>query len=297
MSSPVCKEPLGCCKGGRVGNYVIREKVGQNVFRAAHVHSGQKLQCKKFPISRYLQSVAVYLHLPVHPSLPEITDTVVQDMMAYVFFDLSYGNMQTYVQTSRSLEEDEASQLFHQMVSAVAHCHCHDVVLRDLKLRRFVFKNKERSRLMLASLDDACIMDRCDDFLYGKHSCSIYYTSPEDLLEEGKYSGKAADVWSLGVMLYTILVGRYPFTGSDSSIIFKKIQRCSFNIPEILSPKARCLIQSILRQDPSERLRAEEILDHPWFSSPNSGNVWRSMIYCQDEDQMVPELCSCDPGS
>ncbi|XP_072546306.1 tribbles homolog 2-like [Salminus brasiliensis] len=292
MPSHRSTEAHGCLK--RVGEYVLFEKIGQSVFRATHIHSDQKLVCKVFPISRYLQSVAVYLYLPDHPNLTQITDIVVEDMMAYVFFGQSYGYLHTYVQTSRSLDEDEASALFHQMVSAVAHCHSNDVLLRDLKLRRFVFKNQERTSLMLTSLEDASVMDKWDDSVYGKHRCPVYYASPEGLLAEGKYSGKAADVWSLGVMLYTILVGRYPFSDSNSSVLFRKIQRCRFSLPEFLSPKARCLIQSILRLDPSERLTAQEILDHPWFSSPNSQKVWRSM-FLQDDDQMVPELCSYEP--
>ncbi|XP_017542437.1 tribbles homolog 2-like [Pygocentrus nattereri] len=291
MPSLLLTEPLSCPNGLQVGKNVLFETVGQNEFRAANVHSGQQLVCKVFPISRYLRSVAIYHHLPVHPNLSQLTETVVGETMAYVFFDLaSYGNMHTYVQTSRSLDEDEASRLFHQMVSVVAHCHNNDVVLRDLKLRKFLFKNPERTMLTLSNLEDAHMMEKGDDSVYGKHGCPVY-ASPEGLRAEGKYSGKAADVWSLGVALYIILVGRYPFSDSNSNMLFNKIQRCKFSLPDTLSPKARCLIQNILRLDPTERLTAEDILDHPWFSSLSSQKVWRSMFY-QDDDQMVPEFCS-----
>uniref|UniRef100_A0A8C6SDJ0 Tribbles homolog 2 n=1 Tax=Neogobius melanostomus TaxID=47308 RepID=A0A8C6SDJ0_9GOBI len=144
--------------------------------------------------------------------------------------------MHSFVRTCKKLREDEAARLFHQIVSAVAHCHDNGLVLRDLKLRKFVFKNEERSLVKLESLEDTYILDGLDDSLSDKHGCPAY-VSPEILNANGSYSGKAADVWSLGVMLYTILVGRYPFHDVEPGSLFTKIRRGHFNIPETLTPR------------------------------------------------------------
>lgn len=88
-------------------------------------------------------------------------------------------------------------------------------------------------------------------------------------------------------MLYTLLVGRYPFHDSDPTALFSKIRRGQFCIPDHISPKARCLIRSLLRREPSERLTAPEILLHPWFEA-----VLESGYGDQDvrvSDQVVPE--------
>lgn len=114
--------------------------------------------------------------------------------------------------------------------------------------------------MALCTLKDACITET-DDFVSGKHSCPLY-TSPESLQTESSYSGKASDVWTPGVMLYTIQVGHHLFTHTNLNGLYSKIQKCKFNLPELFSPKARCLICSILRLDPSERLMAEDILSH-----------------------------------
>ncbi|KAB0357083.1 hypothetical protein FD754_001239, partial [Muntiacus muntjak] len=144
------------------------------------------------------------------------------------------------------------------------------------------------TRVKLESLEDAYILRGDDDSLSDKHGCPAY-VSPEILNTNGSYSGKAADVWSLGVMLYTMLVGRYPFHDIEPSSLFSKIRRGQFNIPETLSPKAKCLIRSILRREPSERLTSQEILDHPWFSTDfsvsNSGYGAKEV-----SDQLVPDV-------
>lgn len=152
----------------------------------------------------------------------------------------------------------------------------------------FSFFFLHRTQLALCTLKDAYIIET-DDFVSGKHNCPLY-TSPESVQSESSYSGKASNVWTLGVMLYTILVGHHPFTHTHLSGLYSKILKCKFNLPELLSPKARCLICSILRLDPSERLTAEEILSHPWFSSTSySQYMWRMMFY-KEEDQKVPSV-------
>lgn len=88
-------------------------------------------------------------------------------------------------------------------------------------------------------------------------------------------------------MLYTLLVGRYPFHDSDPSALFSKIRRGQFCVPDHVSPKARCLIRSLLRREPAERLTAPEILLHPWFESVLEPGYSDSEI--GTSDQVVPE--------
>nr|XP_020040047.1 tribbles homolog 2 isoform X1 [Castor canadensis] len=300
-----------------IGKYLLLEPLeGDHVFRAVHLHSGEELVCKVFEISCYQESLAPCFCLSAHSNINQITEILLGETKAYVFFERSYGDMHSFVRTCKKLREEEAARLFYQIASAVAHCHDGGLVLRDLKLRKFIFKDEEswrgegwhvhllaksrvvksqllqerkgRTRVKLESLEDAYILRGDDDSLSDKHGCPAY-VSPEILNTNGSYSGKAADVWSLGVMLYTMLVGRYPFHDIEPSSLFSKIRRGQFNIPETLSPKAKCLIRSILRREPSERLTSQEILDHPWFSTDfsvsNSGYGAKEV-----SDQLVPDV-------
>ncbi|KAG7460720.1 hypothetical protein MATL_G00201830 [Megalops atlanticus] len=274
-----------------IGKYLLLEPLeGDHVFRAIHLHSGEDFVCKVCDITRYQETLAAYFCLSEHQNINQIVEILLGDTKAYVFFEKSHGDMHSFVRTCKKLREDEAARLFHQIASAVAHCHDNRLVLRDLKLRKFVFKNEDRSLVKLESLEDACILQGEGDALSDKHGCPAY-VSPEILSGSGSYSGRAADVWSLGVMLYTMLVGRYPFHDVEPGSLFSKIRRGQFSLPETLTPKARCLIRSILRRDPAERLTSREILEHPWFSSEIQAS---GQGYGKNEkgapDQLVPDV-------
>lgn len=81
---------------------------------------------------------------------------------------------------------------------------------------------------------------------------------------------------------------RYPFNDMEHSQLFAKISRGHFTIPDCLSSRARCLIRSLLRRDPSERITSEDILFHPWLSREERDWTSRSC------DQQVPECSMFD---
>lgn len=74
----------------------------------------------------------------------EIVEVLVAEKHTYMFFERSYGDLHSYVRTRRRLKESEALQLFRQVVTAVKHCHENGIILRDLKLRKFVFKDPQK---------------------------------------------------------------------------------------------------------------------------------------------------------
>ena len=149
-----------------------------------------------------------------------------------------------------------------------------------------------RSHVVLESLEDASILSSDDDSLCDKHGCPAY-VSPEILNTSSSYSGKCADIWSLGVILYTMLVGRYPFHDKDPSVLFGKIRCGKFNIPDSVSPQAKCLIRSLMRVDPTERLTADEVLEHPWFHNFHDKIAPTRSGKIQD-DQLVPDMSIAD---
>lgn len=139
-----------------------------------------------------------------------------------------------------------------------------------------------RTRLCLHTLDDAHLQDGTD-ILTDRHGCPAYIC-PE-MLQPGSYSGQAADLWSLGIILYTLLVGHYPFFDTNPQNLFSKIRSGYYPMPENVSSLAKSVISSLLAYDPSKRVPAEAILEHPWFRKATDDPP----AYCTPPaDQTVP---------
>nr|XP_057910530.1 tribbles homolog 2-like [Doryrhamphus excisus] len=280
----------------RVGSYFLFERYeGEETYRAVHADTQQEFTCQILPLHGYQEKLAAYARLGRHDNICSLQDTVIGPDSVHVFLPPHHGDMHAHLRSSKRLGEEEAELLFAQMLNAVAHCHRRGVVLRDVKLRRFVFTDRFRTRVALLGLNDCVVLQRDDDSLTDRHGCPAY-VGPE-LLDSNKasYSGRAADIWSLGVSLYTMLIGRYPFQDTRPAALFAKIRRGSFSLPGWLSPQAKCLIGCMLRKSPAERLEASELLAHPWLSSQctwfrvdQRGSSRALQRKQEDDDQVVP---------
>lgn len=280
----------------KVGKYLLLgepEEVGPcKQCTAFNSETHEEFICKIIPLIKYREVLAPYWMVGDHPHISSIHEIVLGSSSAYVIFQRQYEDLHSYVRRKRRLKESEASELFSQIVSAVEYCHQNGVIIRDLKLRKFVFKDPERTQLLLNGLEEAHVLsDSEDDQMIDKHGCPAY-VSPEILYSTNGYSGRAADVWSIGVVLYTMLIGQYPFHDTDVGVLFKKIRHGYYTIPDSISAQAKCLIKNILRTKPGDRISIEEVSIHPWFGSRFSkiSNTPRNDVAIAEQDQRVPEV-------
>ena len=144
-----------------------------------------------------------------------------------------------------------------------------------------------RTQLSLHYLDDAQLMGPSGQ-LADRHGCPAY-VCPE-MLQPGSYSGQAADLWSLGIILYTLLVGHYPFFDSSTQNLFSKVRSGYYQIPDHVSALGHSLISSLLEYEPSKRAPAWALLEHPWFrcTADASFTAVLSLPSPFPKDQMVP---------
>uniref|UniRef100_A0A2M4A6S5 Putative pseudokinase domain of tribbles n=1 Tax=Anopheles triannulatus TaxID=58253 RepID=A0A2M4A6S5_9DIPT len=279
--------------------YLLMEQIeGNNVYRCCDIQSHEELVCKitKNPCFNLLTA---HFRLENHPHVNSLRKVVQGHNQTYLFYSPSKGDLHSYVRTRKRLREPEARRLCRQMCAVIKSCHEQGIVLRDLKLRKFVFADSEGTHLKLESLEDAVVLDDpAQDLLQDKRGCPAY-VSPELLRTNTSYSGKSADMWSLGVILYTMLVGRYPFNDSEHASLFAKISRGQYTVPECLSSKARCMIRSLLRRDPEERITSDDVLYHPWLlhddsrdpihTSSSRAAAAAAAAASAGDDQTVPE--------
>jgi calcium-dependent protein kinase len=147
----------------------------------------------------------------------------------------------------------------------------------DLKPENFVFDTPAEDASMRL-IDFGCAKVAGDDEVIADVAGSPYYCSPEVLSESAVRTGRvwrAADMWSVGVIVFLLVCGYPPFNGDSQEKIFKKIKRGKFRFPKSdaegqggvnLSESVKSLITDLLQMAPSDRLTAEAALRHPWVS-------------------------------
>jgi serine/threonine protein kinase len=198
----------------------------------------------------------------------QVIEAVLTPKTLYLIMPKHFGNVHAYI-LEKPLGEAEAANLFLQMLKIVQHCHDNGVILRDIKMGRFVFVDKDKMKIKLESLEDATLLvDPSNDNLDDNYGCPNYVSpeKAETLLTKLRYPGKASDIWCLGVILYTMLSGRYPFNDPNQSKLLNKIRAGNFTIPPGLSSSVSFLIKTLLRKSPAERPSCKEILKSSWLS-------------------------------
>jgi polo-like kinase 1 len=164
----------------------------------------------------------------------------------------------------KRLTELEVQCYTVQIVEALKYLHSNRVIHRDLKLGNLFLSDK-----MEVKVGDLGLATKLEfDGEKKRTICGTpNYIAPEIL--DGKVGHSyEVDVWSLGVIIYTMLVGKPPFETPDVKTTYKKIRMNSYSFPEHvpLSDAAKSLITKILNLDPSRRPSLEEILDHPFIN-------------------------------
>ena len=100
-----------------------------------------------------------------------------------------------------------------------------------------------------------------------------YFISPEIL--KGTY-GKECDMWSLGVLMFLLLSGDFPFDGENRAELFNKIQKTKYNFDQqcwdYITKEAKEMIQRLLQKNPKMRITASQTLAHRWFYKLNQHN-------------------------
>ncbi|CAH0478904.1 unnamed protein product [Peronospora belbahrii] len=160
--------------------------------------------------------------------------------------------------------EEQAKTYMRDILHVVWQCHLLRILHRDVKLENFLFADtKDDSPLKLTDFGGAAFLDQ-GEFLNDVHGTPLY-TAPEVL--QHKYSFPS-DVWSCGVILYWLLSGRYPFEAGgllDERIMHEEVD---LETPPwtSISDEAKDLVHQMLVRDVSERLTAEQALQHPWLA-------------------------------
>ena len=200
-----------------------------------------------------------------HPHVVRLLDVLASRSTVYLVLDLARGgSVQSALEERGRSEEPAARQLFGQLVSALAHAHARGVFHRDVKPENLLLD--ERGGLKLTDFGLCAFADRQlgADGLTATACGSPAYVAPEILLKK-RYDPGMADVWSCGVVLFSLTAGYLPFNDGNLMGMYRKICSGKFQCPKWLSSELRSLIGRMLDPEPERRIKVGEILSHPWL--------------------------------
>jgi len=201
-----------------------------------------------------------------HPNCIELLDVFNNGIFCYMLMEKMSCSFLNAMEAMPELTEFTLAPVFAQMLCAIEHCHSVGVVHRDVKPENFMASLEDGLTIKLGDFGVSAIMPE-----QAKLS-GVYGTAPymcPEMLIDGSYDEKA-DVWSLGVMVYTLLFGAFPYTTEVRSSKAMQQAIVAGETPSFqptqpgatpVSPKMIAFVRSLLQRDAALRATAAEALD------------------------------------
>lgn len=269
--------------------YEIKEKLGEGAYGCVYkvqnkttqlVRAVKAIKRKHVDSTAFSNEIAV-LKTVDHPNIIKLFDCYYDNNYYYMVEEYcSGGDLYDYIRKQKYFSEKKAAFILSQLLSAVNHLHKKSIVHRDLKPENIVFiktKNeKEKANqsnknnkedIFIKLIDFGTSISIKKDGNLTQELGTIYYIAPE--VFKNNYNERA-DIWSVGIILYTMLCGHPPFCGNKEEIIKNKILHSKLQfLPKDfskVSSEAINFVKSLLTYDPSKRPSAEEALDNKWLN-------------------------------
>ena len=237
-----------------------------SVYLAEHVLTGKQVAVKMIPFrskgakERFIIESEIALRLSKHETIVTTTSCFTDGSCGCLIMEAMSNDLLEILPDIQS--ENQLKKIFQQVVQAVSECHNNSVAHLDIKPENILLDSAGNAKL--CDFGFACSFDTELKHRTG----TILYNAPE-VNEQNSFDKAAADIWSLGILLYVILTGNFPFPGDteEEVILNKDLNRLYFDdlSHENRSVEAEDLVRSILQIHPAKRPTADEILSHPWF--------------------------------
>lgn len=282
--------------------YMVGKVVGVGSYgkvRAAwHRLTGSKVAIKTYDKSKLkdpahwkrVHSEIKIMEQVSHPRIARMYEAVETPKRMHLIMEcLDGGNLCSYVKAKRRLSEDESRRIFFQILQAIEYLHALGVTHRDVKLENVLFVDSGRDvKLIDFGFSTVCQPGKKLKVFCGTPSCE-YFSSAEcelyalhlysppfstltphadmapEIVRRTEYEGKPVDMWSMGILLYALLCGCFPFRAKSYPDLYRRIARGTFAIPEELSVSVKDLLRQLLTVDVAQRITSHSAIRHPWL--------------------------------
>ncbi|XP_018567827.1 ribosomal protein S6 kinase alpha-5 isoform X3 [Anoplophora glabripennis] len=259
------------------------EILGDGTFsicrRCVHKASGKEFAVKIVSRARdCTQEVNLLRACQGHPNIVTLYEFIQDENFTYLVLEyLKGGELFDRIRQKSKFTESEASGILRKLVSAVSFMHSRGVVHRDLKPENLVFTSADdEAEIKIIDFGFARLKEEKEPL----HTpCfTLHYAAPEVLKGDPEGYDENCDLWSLGVILYTMLCGKAPFhaRSRDESVssIMQRIKGGDFSFDSPawvgVSSEAKHVVQGLLTVNPNLRLRMHDLKNNPWVRGSQS---------------------------
>mmetsp|Transcript_23613 Transcript_23613/g.43843 ORF Transcript_23613/g.43843 Transcript_23613/m.43843 type:complete len:613 (+) Transcript_23613:599-2437(+) len=258
-----------------IENYCLGRTLGIGSFGkvklAEHMLTGQlvaikilnRAKIRSLDMEEKVRREIQILKLFVHPHIIRLYEVIETPTDIFLVMEyVSGGELFDHIVSKGRLNVGEARQFFQQIISGVAYCHNSKVVHRDLKPENLLLSGDNNIKVA-----DFGLSNLMYDGEFLRTSCgSPNYAAPE-VINAHLYAGPEVDIWSCGVILYALLCGSLPFDDESIPRLFRKIKTGHYVLPSHLNDSSSDLIRRMLTVDPTQRIKIDEIRNHPFFTT------------------------------
>lgn len=248
------------------GDYIaVGSSIGMLYLYCRHLNQMKKYNFELFREVRIMKILN-------HPNIVKLFEVIETEKTLYLIMEYaSGGEVFDYLVAHGRMKEKEARAKFRQIVSAVQYCHQKRIVHRDLKAENLLLDADMNIKIADFGFSNEFTVGSKLDTFCG----SPPYAAPE-LFQGKKYDGPEVDVWSLGVILYTLVSGSLPFDGQNLKELRERVLRGKYRIPFYMSTDCENLLKRFLVLNPVKRGTLEQIMKDRWI---NAGH---------EEDELKP---------
>ncbi|XP_023681284.1 MAP/microtubule affinity-regulating kinase 3a isoform X4 [Paramormyrops kingsleyae] len=271
-----CRNSVASCTDEQphIGNYRLLKTIGKGNFAkvklARHILTGRevaikiidKTQLNPTSLQKLFREVRI-MKILNHPNIVKLFEVIETEKTLYLVMEYaSGGEVFDYLVAHGRMKEKEARAKFRQIVSAVQYCHQKHIVHRDLKAENLLLDADMNIKIADFGFSNEFTLGNKLDTFCG----SPPYAAPE-LFQGKKYDGPEVDVWSLGVILYTLVSGSLPFDGQNLKELRERVLRGKYRIPFYMSTDCENLLKRFLVLNPAKRGTLEQIMKDRWINA------------------------------
>ena len=253
--------------------YAVGQTIGEGEFAticlASNIETQKAVAIKMFRHRRYpavneqiMREIETLKGLSC-PNIIKVFETIIHGENTFMVMELMYnGDLRRYINRNGRLSEALSRKLFLDCLSGVAYLHRRNIVHLDLKLENLLLDED----MCLKISDFGCARMQMGQKTFSTPCGSYAYGAPE-VISGQSFDGKKADIWSMGVILYCMVMAKLPF--SDESDLCQMLleRRLPPKMDNLVSPLCKVVVFGMLTYRRESRLTLQQVMGQQWLNS------------------------------